>query len=89
MNTTLKLIGYDETTGSTFGAEVVDGDVHAALGRLFDKAFRSHGPIFNPRWFCGVPAVDRAVVWVGQSRDARQHSLHVSFSDGRVWPQAE
>ena len=79
----VKLIGLDTTTDSTFGAEVAGGDVDAALVRLFNKAL--HGPVVSgPRRWAWAPG-DVTAVFVGQTKDARPHYLHVSFSDRREW----
>ena len=84
MGTKLKLIGSLGTpkrTGSV-AVDVVNDDVDAALGRLFNKAFRSRGTVYGVRCWAWAPGC-RQATFVGQTIDARPHYLSVSFSDDR------
>ena len=81
------LLGLDEHVGQVHRVQIIEGDVNTALLRLFNKAFRPK--IQHVKWWAGVPGVDRAVVFCGTDQTGSdRHSLHVSFSDRRVWGAA-
>ena len=85
---TIKLVGYDDDTDETCRVdldikELQEGQYHDAVKRLFTESFGE--PIAGVQWECGVPNVDRAVIWRGRTFENYSVYLHVSFSDGRTW----
>lgn len=75
--------GLDPDTGKIVQVPLAE-DFTTSLKNLFKTMY---GKAFaGVQWWAGAPEVDRAVVWKGTTyAGAREHFLHVSYSDGRVW----
>ena len=88
MNTCVSLVAWNEDTDEVFTVELPSRDeLSGAISKLFHKAFQKEvGIMVNPKWICGVPGKDVAVVWgMTAAKGMHERYLHLSFSDKSTW----
>ena len=87
---TISLIGVVEENDEVFCVELQTATsdcLFPAIETLFNNAYEAKvGRLTAVTWECGVPGVDRSVVWKATSvRGLHHRYLHISFSDLRTW----